>query len=476
MAQRRKERSEMSRQRMSQVIIILMLVASFIVGCSAPATPFPPAGSSSAPSSLDEALAGKYKGTTVTIGNPWDGRFAVAYEESLRDFEEKTGINLKIQWIDEGDPNFIAAVNVGGGPDVAVLHPNAIWQFAKSGKVIDLTKIVDREMLRTRYDQNWLDWATMTGPNGPIITGIWGPIYIRNVIWYPKAAFDLAGYKVPTTWQELLDLSDQIVKDGGTPWCIEDGFRGGWTVGLPAAIWIADAFLRTAPADHDKWMKGELKFNSPQVKQAVQMMSDIWLKPGYVYGGRQALNATYQWGVADPMFYPDPKCWLLEDLSTITEIDGEGTSTTFSNRAYGKDYAFFLPPPADASHGIPVQVSGLVTTMFHDRPEARALMEYLTTGAQLENWIKSNINDGFSPHKEANPEWFSSARERALAEVIVDAQKTGNLYNPDGYWQWLRPDVAFQALKSYSGYVNGDVDLDTALNQIDAAAAAGATP
>ena len=33
-------------------------------------------------------------------------------------------------------------------------------------------------------------------------------------------AFDEAGYKVPTTWDEMLALSDQIVKDGDTPWCI----------------------------------------------------------------------------------------------------------------------------------------------------------------------------------------------------------------------------------------------------------------
>jgi alpha-glucoside transport system substrate-binding protein len=281
---------------------------------------------------------------------------------------------------------------------------------------------------------------------------------------------------VPTTWQELLALSDQIVKDGGTPWCIENGAYGGAMAGLSASSWIGNILLRTAPADYERWMKGELKSNSPQVKQAVQMMSDIWFKPGYVYGGRQALNQTYFWDVAQPMFYNPPQCWLLREDSWITEYDGQGSSSEFSNRVFGKDYAFFLLPPIDESHGTPVQAGGHFTTMFHDRPEVRALMEYLTTGAQLENWIKSNINYGFSPHKEANPEWFSSPRERALAEVIVDAQKTGNLYNPDGYWRWLRPDVAATALQSYSAYVNGDIDLDTALNQIDAVVAAGAAP
>ena len=34
-------------------------------------------------------------------------------------------------------------------------------------------------------------------------------------------AFEDAGYAVPTTWDELIALSDQIIADGnGNPWCI----------------------------------------------------------------------------------------------------------------------------------------------------------------------------------------------------------------------------------------------------------------
>ncbi len=471
------------RRQQAFYIVAMLSIASLIIGCTAsvaqlPQTPTsaPTSTPAKIPSALDEALAGKYTGTTINIGNPWVGRFAAAYEASLKGFEEQTGINLKHQWIDDGDPALIAAINSGSGPDVAVVHLIAMRQLAKDGKIIDLARIIDLETLHAGYDQNWLDWATMAGPSGPIITGLWGPIYIRNVIWYPKTAFEHAGYKVPTTWQDLLDLSDQIVQDGGTPWCIENGFRGGWTVGLPASIWIEDAFLRTAPSDSEKWLKGELKSNSPQFKRAVQMMSDVWLKPGYAYGGRQSLNSIYQWDVAEPLLSTPPKCWLLEDLSTITEIDGQNSFTAFANKVFDKDYAFFLPPPTDVSLGSQVQVAGLVTTVFNDRPEVRALMEYLTTGAQLENWIKSGVNDGFSPHKGANPEWSTSARERALAEVVANAQKTGNLHNPEGYWLWLKPEVVVQYFKSISAYVSGDLDLDTALNQIDAVIANQSSP
>ena len=46
---------------------------------------------------------------------------------------------------------------------------------------------------------------------------LWGIPYkvdVKSVVWYPIKAFEAAGYEVPTTWDELIALSDQIVADG----------------------------------------------------------------------------------------------------------------------------------------------------------------------------------------------------------------------------------------------------------------------
>ena len=100
----------------------------------------------------------------------------------------------------------------------------------------------------------------------------------------PKKAFDEAGYKVPTTWDELIALQDQIAADGDTPWCI--GIESGAATGWPATDWIEEIMLRTTSLEnYDKWVKGELKFDSPEVKKAVETMAEIWLDDKYVYGG-----------------------------------------------------------------------------------------------------------------------------------------------------------------------------------------------
>ena len=65
----------------------------------------------------------------------------------------------------------------------------------------------------------------------------------------------------------MLALSDQIVADGGTPWCV--GFESGGATGWPATDWMEDIMLRTAGVDtYDQWVTHEIPFNDPAVVHA----------------------------------------------------------------------------------------------------------------------------------------------------------------------------------------------------------------
>ncbi len=86
---------------------------------------------------------------------------------------------------------------------------------------------------------------------------------LKSLVWYPVPEFAGAGYQVPETWDELLALSDRMVADGRTPWCvgIESGPQTGWV----ATDWVEDTMLRTASLeDYDGWTTGEVKFSYPR--------------------------------------------------------------------------------------------------------------------------------------------------------------------------------------------------------------------
>ena len=59
--------------------------------------------------------------------------------------------------------------------------------------------------------------------------------------------FEAGGYEIPQTLGELTALSDQIVADGGTPWCIgaESGVATGWVL----TDWMEDFMLRLEGED-----------------------------------------------------------------------------------------------------------------------------------------------------------------------------------------------------------------------------------
>ena len=66
---------------------------------------------------------------------------------------------------------------------------------------------------------------------------------LKSLVWYSPDNFKDAGYEVPKTFEDLQKLTDKIVADGKTPWCI--GLGSGGATGWPATDWVEDIMLRT---------------------------------------------------------------------------------------------------------------------------------------------------------------------------------------------------------------------------------------
>ncbi len=406
-------------------------------------------------SPLAEALAGKYKGTVVTMTGPFVDEDAVKFNASIASFEEQTGIDIQYEGSKEFETTISIRVDGGNAPDIADFpQPGLLASFARAGKVVDVSTFLDMEKLQENYNQSWLDMATMDGPNGKIMAGVWQRVNGKSLVWYPKKAFDEAGYTVPQTWDELIALSDQIVADGDTPWCI--GIESGTATGWPATDWLEEIMLRTtSPENYDRWTQGDLPFTSPEVKRAAELMSQIWLNDQYVYGGRASIVSTAFGDAPKPMFDDPPSCWLHKQGNFITSFFPPGAVA-------GVDYDFFYLPPIDEQYGKPVLVAGDIMAMFNDRPEVRAVMEYFTTGASIEGWVRAG--GAISPHNDSSLDWYSNDVDRGVAEIILNATSV----RFDG--SDLMPGVvgAGTFWKGMTDYVSNSVTLDQALEEIQA--------
>jgi alpha-glucoside transport system substrate-binding protein len=403
---------------------------------------------------LEQALKGEFAGTTVVVDGPFTDADAVKFEESIKAFKEATGINVNYIGNKEFETTISIRVDAGDAPDIADFpQPGLLVNFARDGKIIDPTTFIPEDWLKQQYNQSWIDMTTVEGPDGPMVAGVFHRFNGKSLVWYPKAAFDAAGYEIPETWDDLIALSDQIVADGDTPWCI--GIESGAATGWPATDWIEEILLRTTSLEnYDAWTRGELPFSSPEVKRAAEILAEIWFNPDYVFGGTSAIVSTNFADSPAPMFEDPPKCWLHKQGNFVTGFFPQGVEA-------GVDYDFFYLPPIDEAYGKPFLVAGDIMAMFNDRPEVRALMEYFTTPQSASGWLETG--GALAAHQTATPDMYGVDIERGIADLVLQATS----FRFDGSDLMPGQVGAGSFWKGMVDWVSGAADLDTVLQEID---------
>jgi len=362
---------------------------------------------------LVDAEAGKFKGTQVTIFGASAAEDVKGYEATFKDFAARTGIDVQY----EGSKDFESLITVraegGNAPDIAGFpQPGLMASLAKDGKILDISSFMPMDELKKSYIQSWMDLATVDGKLG----GVFYRASAKSLVWYPVKAFKAAGYEIPQTWAELEALQDKMVADGNTPWCI--GLEHAGATGWVATDWLEEIVLRTAgPDTYNKWIKHEIPFNDPAIKNALDVMGKIWLNDKYVYGGPTGILTTNVGDSPTGMFdTPKPSCFMHRQAGWISGFFPKETKV-------GEDADFFYFPPIDEKQGKPVLGGGDVFSMMNDRPEVRAVMQYLTTPDAAKGWI---ANGGFlSPVKTVPLDWYTNPVERKQAEIMQNATVFG---------------------------------------------------
>ncbi|MCG8452970.1 MAG: ABC transporter substrate-binding protein [Spirochaetales bacterium] len=391
----------------------------------------------------------------VTMTGPFVDNDAIKFDAAVAAFEEETGIDIQYEGSKEFEASIAIRVEGGNPPDVVDFpQPGLLANFVAKGHVIDLSSVLDMNKVKSNYIQSWLDMATMESPDGPIMAGVWNRVNGKSLVWYNKAEFDAAGYEIPETWEELETLQKAILADGDSPWAM--GIESGAATGWPMTDWVEEMMLRTTSLEnYDQWVAGDLKFDSPEVREAIKAVTDIWFADGMVYGGRSAIATTSFGDAPKVMFENPPKAWLHKQGNFITTFFPE-------NLVAGTDYDFFYLPSVKAQYGKPVLVAGDIYAMFNDRPEVREVMQFFASGESIKEWVKAG--GAISPHKDSQLDWYTNDVDRKVAEVIQNATSV----RFDGSDLMPGEVGAGSFWKEMTAYVSGTKSLDEALAAIDA--------
>jgi alpha-glucoside transport system substrate-binding protein len=370
---------------------------------------------------LDQALGADqpFAGTKVTMQTQWIGGEGDSLEASLASFEEATGIDISIAEVPSGQHETLVNVALNGGAAADLLQlaqPATVKTYGEAGQIIDVATIMDAEKLSADLPVS----AYQTGDS------IWAIPYkggLKSVVWYPIKAFADRGYEVPTTWDELVALSDQIVADGeGSPWCI--GIDSGSSTGWVITDWIEDIMIRTAGLDAaNAWAVGDLPFSSPEVKNAFDLAGQMFFTDGYVLGGNTGILAIQVVDAMDPMFTDDlqnPSCWMHKQSDWYgPDFFPDAKATGSSESVIGEDVGLFYFPVMDEEIGAPVLFGGDGFMVTQDRPEVRAVAQFLATPQAIEAWVKAG--SAISLNNKTPVEWSAGNYKLETAANLISA-------------------------------------------------------
>jgi alpha-glucoside transport system substrate-binding protein len=372
--------------------------------------PFIYAGVTAAVMSASAVQAG-----TVSVFGPWLGPDQENVEAVLDGFAKATGHDYSYVGSDSFEQQVRIDAAAGSAANVSVFpQPGLAADLASAGQLTPLASGT-ADWVRENYaaGQSWVDLGTFSGPSGADdLYGFFYKVDLKSLVWYNPENFDDAGYEVPNSMEELKALSDQIVADGGTPWCI--GLGSGGATGWPATDWVEDLMLRTqSPAVYDQWVSNEIKFNDPRVVAAIEEFGAFARNDDYVAGGANAVATTDFRDSPKGMFSSPAQCYMHRQASFIPAFFPEGT-------VVGEDADFFYFPSYESKNlGNPVLGAGTVWGITNDSPEAHALMTYLQSTEANEIWM---ARKGFlTPHKGVDTSKFSDPTLRKMNDILLNA-------------------------------------------------------
>jgi alpha-glucoside transport system substrate-binding protein len=396
-------------------------------------------------------------GTSVRLLTPGFSEPGVGSAREALD--ERTGIDLRVdyemEWLLE------RRVTTGEADLAVVPQPGLVAELARTGVLVDLSTHLDVAELEDAFSSHLVSLGRVGGdgtwpsPTGHVY-GLPVSLDVKGMVWYPVGPFRAAGYEVPSSYRQLVALTERIVADGGVPWC--HGERSDGSSGWPGTDWIEDLVLQeSGPEVYDAWVAGRIPFSDVRIRRAFERFDELVLADGHLRGGRRGALTTRFEEASLPMFDEPPGCWLTHSASFAP-------GSFFAADEVGSVVDWFpLPALDDAAGG--VLGSGEYLVVFTDRPEVREVVRELLG----EEWGQplTGERDWYFPANRRFPlDAYADPHAQRVAALLQEAVAEGT-FRFDGS-DLMPPTVYLDFWDAMVEYVGeGPANLDELLARLD---------
>jgi alpha-glucoside transport system substrate-binding protein len=347
----------------------------------------------------------------VTILGAYGGDEQKNFEASLAPFEKDSGIDIQYT----SDPDFTTKikqlVRSGATPDIGFFpQPGGLLELAGQGYIQPIDTYLDYDKLDKTLVPGFLDSVRMNGR----VYGAPMRMANKSIVWYPKKAWDAAGYQVPKTQAELTKLTDQMKSDGVTPWCMAWG--ADQATGWVGTDWIEQYMLTLyGPDVYNQWTSHEIPFDDPKVVAAFDAFGKIAKGDGTVYGGtKSVLNTTVAESMV-PAFRNPPGCMLERQGNFEISFLDPKIQADLDN-----EVGIFEWPSENAGEAPPILGGGDLAALFNGNDtDAQKVMQFLTSDQFGAEWAQAG--GWLSPHTTFDQTNYPNATTKQIADMAAQA-------------------------------------------------------
>ncbi len=358
-------------------------------------------------------LACKKQGASLNVLVVWGGDELESFKTMIRPFEESTGIKINIEATRDINAVLFTRLEAGNPPDLANL-PNlgVLKEFAHQRKIVPIDEFIDVKKLRQDYGESWIELGSYENR----LYGIFIKASLKSLIWYSPENLSQFTSELPSSWDELMALTERIARAGKRPWSI--GLESGAASGWPGTDWIEDILLRTGGTEiYDQWVEHKIPWTHPAIKHAWELFGKIVRNETYLYGGTNGTCATNFGDAVHPLFTKPPGAYLHHQATFIQGF----IHSQFPELKPDLDFSFFPFPVIEKDKGNPMIVAADLFVAFRDTKQVRAFLNYLAAADAQKIWVKRG--DAIAPNRRVNiddyPDELGKRAATALKQTAV---------------------------------------------------------
>jgi alpha-glucoside transport system substrate-binding protein len=361
----------------------------------------------------DDGGGGTAEGTgTITIFSLWGGSEQEAFQKVLTQFTKDTNIKTKYEAARDFLPVIRTRLAADNPPMVAIIpRPGFVAELAQDDVLIPLEDLgLDPDKIGENYTDTWTNLATVDDT----VYGVVAKANSKSTVWYKPQSFQENSFKIPTDWNQLIDITKQYKAKGETPWAAgAQGDDNSWTL----TDWFEQIYVRQAGPDKYSQLfeTGEVKFNDQSVKDALNEMLKI-VNDQYMAGGIDTVLGISFVDSIGRVFGKNPKAEMFYEGGFVGGIAIDQVNPSLKP---GTDIDFFEFPQIGGDDAGLVVGSGDVAAAFVNNEDVAKLLDYLATPEAGRIWVSTGAIA--SPNKGVTEDAYPNELVSKEAKQLQDA-------------------------------------------------------